>query len=131
MTEAKETSDGNQTWKEDFAYDRFGNRLSHERFIGTTQLSGDNKTDPTVDSLTNRFNANQGYTFDKNGNLTIDADGRAFTFSGDNKQTEVKDANNITIGKYVYDGEGRRVKKVTDLETTVFFYSSGKLVAEY
>ena len=30
-----------------------------------------------------------------------------------------------------YDGEGRRVKKVTDLETTIFVYSGGKLIAEY
>ena len=37
----------------------------------------------------------------------------------------------ILSANYYYDGEGKRVKKVTDLETTVFVYSSGKLVAEY
>ncbi len=37
----------------------------------------------------------------------------------------------MTIGRYYYDGEGKRVKKVTDTETTIFVYSSGKLVAEY
>jgi hypothetical protein len=31
----------------------------------------------------------------------------------------------------LYDGEGNRVKKITDQETTVFVYSSGKLIAEY
>jgi len=35
------------------------------------------------------------------------------------------------IGRYYYDGEGKRVKKVTATEVTVFVYSSGKLVAEY
>lgn len=37
----------------------------------------------------------------------------------------------MTVGRYFYDGEGKRVKKVTDTETTVFVYSSGKLIAEY
>jgi len=57
--------------------------------------------------------------------------GAATIFNGDNKQTEVKDANGTPIGKYYYDGEGKRVKKVTTTETTVFVYSGGKLVAEY
>lgn len=37
----------------------------------------------------------------------------------------------MTIGRYYYDGEGKRIKKVTDTETTVFVYSAGKLIAEY
>lgn len=57
---------------------------------------------------------------------------RTFTFNGDNKQTEVKNSSNITIGTYFYDGNGNRVKKVTDAETTIFVYDGlGKLVAEY
>ncbi|MGH9820617.1 MAG: hypothetical protein ACRD43_10650 [Pyrinomonadaceae bacterium] len=58
---------------------------------------------------------------------------RQFVFNGDNKQTRVLDIDNSSqvVGTYSYDGEGKRVKKVTDQETTVFVYSSGKLVAEY
>jgi len=82
--------------------------------------------------------ANQGYSFDKNGNLVVDpvSGGRQFGFDGDNKQSEVKDAVGNLIGRYFYDGEGRRIKKdiysggvVT--ESTVFVYSNGKLIAEY
>jgi hypothetical protein len=51
--------------------------------------------------------------------------------SADNKQIAVNDLNGNPIGQYFYDGEGKRVKKVTGTETTVFVYSSGKLVAEY
>jgi len=89
---------------------------------------------PSVDANTNRFNTNQGYGYDKNGNIITDpADGgRTFVFDGDNKQTEVKNASNVIIGRYSYDGNGKRVKKATDLETTVFVYDGiGKLVAEY
>jgi RHS repeat-associated protein len=76
------------------------------------------------------------FTYDKNGNIIKDTDpvtnqARQFVFNGDNKQTEVKDANGNPIGKYFYDGEGKRVKKVTATETTIFVYSGGKLVAEY
>lgn len=35
------------------------------------------------------------------------------------------------IGRYYYDASGARVKKVTNTETTIFVYSSGKLIAEY
>ncbi len=60
----------------------------------------------------------------------MNSTGGGFIFYDDNKQTEVK-RDGITIGRYFYDGEGRRVKKVTDTETTVFVYSGGLLIAEY
>ncbi|MEP6848846.1 MAG: hypothetical protein ABI999_08305, partial [Acidobacteriota bacterium] len=46
-TEAKETNNGNQTWKEIYGYDRYGNRSLHAKFLATTQVTADNKTDPT------------------------------------------------------------------------------------
>ena len=61
-----------------------------------------------------------------------DAEGRSFTFNGDDKQTEVRNASNQVIGNYFYDGSGARVKKVTNTETTVFVYDAGgALAAEY
>ncbi len=48
-----------------------------------------------------------------------------------NKQTVVRDVSNNIIGQYFYDGEGKRVKKITNTETTIFVYSAGKLIAEY
>jgi RHS repeat-associated protein len=137
LTEARETSNSNQTWKEAFSYDRYGNRIGHDKFVGTTQLVLDNKTHPTIDANTNRFNPNQGYVYDKNGNLTDDAEGRTFIFNGDNKQRFVVQSGK-NVGEYFYDGEGKRVKKkvyeldgINVKEETVFVYSAGKLVAEY
>ncbi len=64
--------------------------------------------------------------------MITDNQGRQFVFNGDNKQKEVKDANNYTVGTYFYDGDGNRVKKVSVSDTTVFVYdASRKLVAEY
>lgn len=133
VKEAKETVNNQQTWKQTFAFDRYGNRIAFTQDISGQQLQINNLTLPTVDPNTNRFTANQGYTFDKNGNLINDPTdgGRQFIFNGENKQTEVKNSVGTSIGKYFYDGEGKRVKKVTDMETTIFVYSAGKLVAEY
>ena len=131
LTEARETANNQQTWKQNFTYDRYGNRLTHDKFIGTTQQVLDNKTHPTINPQTNRFNTNQGYQYDFNGNLISDAENRQFTFNGDNKQSEIK-INNAPVGRYFYDGEGKRVKKITNLETVVFVYDGlGKMVAEY
>ncbi|MCC7307412.1 MAG: hypothetical protein IT173_07590, partial [Acidobacteria bacterium] len=114
--------------------DRFGNRVSTAQNV----LGIANSTTPAVDQLTNRFvTAGTTFEYDLNGNLVRDHEGRQFTFNGDNKQSVVKDSNGNKVGEYFYDGEGRRVKKlVYDTngvlqETTVFVYSSGKLIAEY
>jgi RHS repeat-associated protein len=133
IAEAKETVNGSQTWKQTYGYDQYGNRNAFYQIVGSQVLAMNNLTLPTVVSSTNRFAINQGYGYDKNGNVTTDpaSSGRTFIFNGDNKQTEVKNSSSYTIGRYFYDGEGRRVKKVTDLETTVFVYSNGKLIAEY
>jgi RHS repeat-associated protein len=131
LTEAKETNNGNQTWKQVFDYDRYGNRTTHDKWLGTTAQTLTAVEEPTIDNTTNRLSSGQGYTFDANGNMTVDAEGRQFTFNGDNKQTEIKDDQDVTVGEYFYDGEGKRIKKITATETTVFVYSGSKLIAEY
>jgi len=97
---------------------------------------------PSISASTNRINLDQDgdsvndYAFDSSGNTTKDANGRTFVYDAENKQIEVKNASNETIGQYWYDGDGRRVKKRGWIngqwETTVFVYdASSRLVAEY
>ena len=124
---AQETSGGNQTWTQSFQYDRYGNRIGFNQNING-QVT--NQT-PQIDQYTNRFAEGQGYNYDQAGNVTKDAQNREYVFNGDNKQVEVKDSQNQTIGQYFYDADGKRIKKVTNQETTIFVYSGGKLVAEY
>jgi RHS repeat-associated protein len=117
-------------WKQTFQYDRFGNR----RFdaANTTTLTALNSiTNPLIDTSNNRFSSNQNYAYDKTGNLTQDAEGKQFLYDAENHQKEVK-VNGVSVGIYLYDGDGRRVKKISDLETTIFVYNGGgQLVAEY
>jgi RHS repeat-associated protein len=141
LTAASETNVNATTanWTQNFAYDRFGNRISLAQ-----NLSGIPTTNtPTIDPATNRFTDLQTFGYDKNGNIITDKFGsqnRNFTFNGENKQTEIRDTTigvsssnpdaNL-IGRYSYDGEGKRVKKHTADETTIFVYSGGKLIQEY
>ena len=127
LKEAKETSGGNQTWIQNFSYDRYGNRVGFNQTINGQTSNGT----PTVDVNTNRFTTGQGYVYDFAGNVVQDPQNRQFIFNGDNKQVQVKDANQNVIGTYFYDADGKRIKKVTNTENTTFVYSSGKLVAEY
>lgn len=132
LTETQEISGGQQTWKQNFGYDRFGNRTQFSQIIGSNQLPINSQTLPLIDYATNRFTSGQGYEFDSNGNLTRDYEGRQFTFNAEDKQVLVKDVNNQVIGQYFYDGTGKRVKKLTATEAVIFIYNAvGQLVAEY
>ena len=134
LKSATENINSNPTpeWKQTFQYDRYGNRRFDE--ANTTTLTANCPTavcNPTVDAATNKL---VGYTFDNAGNTKVDAMNRQFIYDAENKQIEVRDAQSTTIGKYYYDGDGKRVKKVVPAtgETTILIYdASGKLVAEY
>ncbi|MBK9529894.1 MAG: RHS repeat protein [Acidobacteria bacterium] len=135
LAEARETTGSSQTnnWIQNWTYDRYGNRQTFTQNIGGNTFAPHHQ----ADQQTNKF-TDPDFVYDKNGNVTRDRDGinnqlRTFKFNGENKQTEVLDANNAVVGQYFYDGEGKRVKKVVTAtgETTVFVYSAGKLVGEY
>ena len=148
-----------ETWKQDYTFDRYGNRNLDEantttipKNCGTspnfTVCVADRKVfNPSISASTNRINLDQDgdsvndYAFDAAGNTTNDAQMRKFTYDAENKQTKVETVNSSgtvtgTIGEYFYDGDGRRVKKRGWIngqwEETIFVYdASSKLVAEY
>ena len=130
-----------QCWRQTFLYDRYGNR----NFDTGTDADGPKTTlplgcatavcNPAVDPATNKL---IGYGFDNAGNTRTDASGKQFTYDGENKQVEVRNAANSIVGQYTYDGDGKRVRKIAldqtaqQLVTTIFVYDAGgKLVAEY
>ncbi|MGI8640758.1 MAG: RHS repeat domain-containing protein, partial [Pyrinomonadaceae bacterium] len=115
-------------------YDRYGNRNFDTNNTTTLGSCSQMQCNPTVDVSNNRFTTGQGYTYDLAGNVITDAEGRTFVYDAENKQKEVRDVNNVVVGQYYYDGDGKRVKKYifSTQETTLFVYdASGRMVAEY
>jgi YD repeat-containing protein len=131
LQSAQETNSASQSWTQGFSYDRYGNRRIDEP--NTTQAlrppAGQN---PTINPDNNRYHAGQGYSYDTAGNLTSDVRGFALSYDGENRLTQANDGQAGGLSTYSYDGDGRRVKKVTGAVTTVFVYNaSGQLIAEY
>jgi RHS repeat-associated protein len=73
-----------------------------------------------------------GFSYDTSGNQktqTRDGQSENYDYDSENRLLSI---NSGAIGTYVYDGEGRRVKKTDGTGTTVFVYNAGgQLIAEY
>ncbi len=125
-----------QTWKQTYTFDRYGNRR-FDLTGGSTTFPNPSCTEavcnPTVSASNNRLTST-GWLYDAAGNTTRDGNYQTFTYDAENKQVEVKNSSSVTVGKYWYDGDEKRVKKVVPStgEVTIFVYdAAGKLVAEY
>ena len=134
IDDSTETISSTQTWRQDFTYDRYGNRRFNETNTSMpASFSNQALTNPTISASNNRLTST-GWTYDASGNTTGDSQSRTFIYDGENKQVEVKNSSSATIGQYTYDGDGRRVKKYVPGtgETTIFVYdAAGKQIAEY
>jgi RHS repeat-associated protein len=129
LKSARETISNAETWKQTFTFDRYGNRKFDASQTTTLGNCPANVCNPDINPANNRV---VGANFDNAGNTTQDAEGRQFFYDGENKQKEVKNAQNQVIGQYLYDGDGKRIKKLAANDTTIFVYdASGKLAAEY
>ena len=133
LKSAEETTGGSSAWKQTYSFDRYGNRRFDQANTSfPASFANTTVSNPAINASDNRFAGGQGYTYDPSGNMLTDAEGRSFQYDAENKQKEVKNASNQSIGLYYFDGDGRRVKKVTATETVIFVYDAGgKLVAEY
>ena len=133
IDDSTETISSTQTWRQDFTYDRYGNRNFNE--TNTTMpasFANPAVTNPTISTSNNRITST-GYSYDSSGNTTNDPSGKVFVYDAENKQVKAADTTG-TIGEYCYDGDGKRVKKYVPStgEVTVFVYdASGKSIAEY
>ena len=129
-------------WKQSFNYDRYGNRVFDSTNTTTlSQMVSAKITNPSINTSDNRLKKDQDgdnvadYDFDKAGNLVLDAENQRFVFDAENRMKEFFHKTNTTNTPdaiYRYDGEGRRVKKITGNRQVIFVYnSSGSLIAEY
>jgi hypothetical protein len=132
-------------WQQTFGYDRYGNRRYAEEGTstlpkncsGSTVCAADRKKlNPTISESTNRYDLDQDgdsvndYTYDANGAVTKNALGERFGYDAEGRQNAFFIFSNGTTypdAIYTYDGEGKRVKKESGSESTIFVYdASGK-----
>lgn len=119
-------------WQQEYVYDRWSNRT-----IDQTNTWGPNIPEPNfgASAASNRLTAPSGFTltYDPSGNILSD------TYSGvtdriyDARQrmTQARGPNS-QLQTYVYDAEGRRVRRtVNGVEVWQIYGAKGELLAEY
>jgi RHS repeat-associated protein len=142
---AQEMNASTEVWKQTFSYDRFGNRRFEAANTTLPQITPQNEasTNPTISTADNRISA-AGYRYDLAGNLECDPTHPCgsnapfpayYEFDGENRINTANGGASSGGSTYVYDGDGRRVKKIVGgptTVTTVFVYDIvGRLIAEY
>lgn len=134
LNRLKDAQENNGTnWKQTFIYDRFGNRKVDEA-EGKTTL-GLMSENPLPNPVNNRITPRPGelYQYDTAGNLIRDKVGNTYDNDAEGRLVKFNGGASASGGAtYTYDGEGKRVKKVTGGVTTIFIYNAkGQLLVEY
>src|SRR4051794_21954097 len=90
-----------------YDYDRYGNRWHQNGPLAFVAgfSSGNNRQDPS-----------NGSSYDAAGNMTNDGLGHSFTYDAENRIIQVGTTS------YVYDGEGRRIRRTAGGWSFDFFY---------
>jgi hypothetical protein len=111
-----------------FVYDRWGNRTIDPN-PSLTWGNAINNTVFTVDTANNRLT---GLGYDLAGNVTNDTitGSGARTYDAENRMTSAQGTGGTSY--YVYDADGRRVRRITGgVETWHVYGFGGELIAEY
>jgi RHS repeat-associated protein len=118
-------STGYSQWGLSWTYDRYGNRTAQTPTAGTAPSSS-----LSVNPTSNRINS-PGFTYDANGNLTVEPLVSNYNYSYDAANRLVSFASGAANATYAYDGHGRRAQKVSSGNTTVYIFSGPRVLAEY
>ena len=129
-------------WKQIYEYDRYGNRrfASGTTYPNYTQSLTDPVGNPVIDPANNRIKTSEpgqgNYLYDAAGNLTrmpvTPQTYHDLAYDAEHKQVRADGGGAAGGADYYYDGDGKRVKKVSAAEHTVFVYDvMGRVVAEY
>jgi|GEM_PF-3594599 len=145
LKSAQEINGSTTVWKQTFSYDPFGNRRfdAANTTLPQITLQNETSTNPAISSANNRIST-AGYRYDLAGNLECDPTHPCgstapfpayYQFDGDNRILTANGGVASGGSTYLYDGDGRRVKKIIGgptPSTTVFVYDiAGHMIAEY
>ena len=118
---------GAAAWTQTFSYDQYGNRTFNAGAT-TNEVEGPSLT---ISPSTNRITT-ANYSYDAAGNVTS-VPNDSYGYDAENRLVTYDGGASVSGGwSYVYDGEGRRVKQVSNTSITIFVYNViGQLIAEY
>jgi RHS repeat-associated protein len=114
-----QVTSSDNVWGIGWSFDVWGNRLTQTPTGFAPSKIGTQSSGYT----NNRNNAN---TYDLAGNQTNDGL-HNYAFNAENQITQMDGGAAV----YAYDGEGKRMKKVTSTETTYTFYGPGGIISEF
>lgn len=139
----KEFSGGTTLLRQEYEYDRYGNRTIEQDVLKTFGAGVNNKNF-TVNTANNRLGVPSGYSermdYDAAGNLINDtytsygrSDGLPTRiYDAENRLTTAKDGNLQDVSSYTYNADGQRVRrKIAGVETWGVYGFDGELLAEY
>jgi RHS repeat-associated protein len=123
-------------WKQDYTYDRYGNRtgVTATNNSGVTPIPQDGIGSLSYDQSSNRINSS-GFTYDAAGNQLQDGTGKSFIYDAAGRLVKVKDSSGITLETYTYDSSRHRLitQHGNDSSTAKTFYvwSGNQVITEY
>jgi RHS repeat-associated protein len=115
---------GTPSRTQDWDFDGLGNWNS---------VTTDGVTQTRSDNAQNEIASVSGATspvFDANGNMLTDETNKDYTYDAWNRPITVKNASNVTIATYEYDGLTRRIQETQSGTTTGLYYSTAWQVLE-
>jgi RHS repeat-associated protein len=122
--------DGARAWYQTFDYDRYGNRgINVENTSDNVDAANSALKLADFSGANNRI-TRAGFVYDAAGNL-IEETGKRYTYDAENRIV-MATVEGGAASQYVYDGNGRRVRKVVVGVGTRFEYGvGGELMAEW
>ena len=124
------------TWKQDYSYDRFGNRTSVSTFNASeSTVPSDGWSGLSYDAATNRINT-PGFTYDPAGNQLQNNTGQSFVYDAAGRLVQVKNqSGTTTLATYTYGASRRRLITQTgsgsSTDKTYYVWESDSVIAEY
>ena len=113
----------------EYSYDHIGNLMS-DFSVSITNVYTANNLNQYTSILRNSAAPREiNPQYDPDGNMTQHGDW-AYTYDSACRLTSLS-SNNILVASFVYDTQGRRVRKVTDSGTHRYFYDGQLLVYEH
>jgi len=111
-----------------FTFDDIGNREEFQ--MNTTSVDYENsQLNQCLEANSLNPAYDKSFAFDLDGNMVTNGTWR-YIWNAENRMTSASNTVNDAYITYSYDYQGRMIKKITDTETTLFYWNGNHIVSE-